>query len=125
MKGVKWKSVSSYGNTYTFEKKGDILEGIYRGFTRTEIEGQERLKHLILPDGKKETVEVWESKVLEVLRQLPLDTPVRIEYQGLGKKKRGMNAPRLFSVNIPEAVELIEMAVESAPKARSKKRKKR
>jgi len=61
------------------------------------------VRTMIVADETLGAVNVWESSGLrDLFDQTEAGDTVRIEYLGLGKAKKGQNAPRLFSCSMKE-----------------------
>lgn len=80
---------------------GDAISGIvtgYRDVPRPKSKGGDtQVMSIELDDGS--TVSVWKSAVLKPLFEEDYtDVAVWIRYDGLGKKKKGQNAARLYTI---------------------------
>ena len=88
-------------------EKHPVIEG-ERGEARevTFDEGtkkERQVQTMIVVDETLGAVTVWESSGLrDLFNQTEAGDVIRIEYLGLGKAKKGQNAPRLFSCSMKE-----------------------
>lgn len=101
-RGMKWKTLGS-GNTWQPEKSGEQLTGNYIGSRATKTQYGKTYLHSI--QVGKETVDVWDSFAVAVLRLLPKKCPVRITFKGV-KKGKGGKTFKQFEVQVPESVKL-------------------
>jgi hypothetical protein len=88
-------------------EKHPVIEGERseaREVTFDEGTKKERaVRTIIVADETLGAVNVWESSGLrDLFDQTEAGDVVRIEYLGLGKAKKGQNAPRLFSCSMKE-----------------------
>lgn len=82
----------------------DGERGEVRAVTMDEGTKKERdVRTFIVQDETLGAVTVWESGMLrDLFDQTEEGDKVHIEYLGLGKAKRGQNAPKLFSCAVAE-----------------------
>lgn len=98
---VKW--TSARGGIVQFHKKGESVTGIYVGFTPNKYEG--RTTYLLNFRGEDgNTFSIWASTVLDPIRELPKNTPVRITF--LGEAGRGKRRYKNFNIEVPEGINL-------------------
>lgn len=90
----------SGGDGFRFTKKGQVLEGIYRGQGKTTYDEKDVIIHKI-ENVDNEVIGIWESKALEVLRTVKKGAIVRIEFLGEKKGKRGRTF-KMFDIQASE-----------------------
>jgi len=83
---------------WTYENDGDFIEGFYVGKKEELGVNEATLYSLETINGVKN---VWGSAILDPkMAFVKVGDKVKITYKGLGEKKAGKNAPKLFKVEI-------------------------
>jgi len=88
-------------------EKNPVLEGV-RGDTQEVVfdkgTRKERTQRLcIVQDETLGAVTLWEASMLKDLFDQTKDgDDIRVEFLGYGEKKKGQNAPKLYSVGVRE-----------------------
>lgn len=91
------------GGAWSPAKVGDSITGTMKGSEsvtqknmQTGKPEQRTVYTIHSTDG--EVLKVWESAGLKGLQRVKKNAPVYIEFIGMGEKKKGRNAPRLYLV---------------------------
>lgn len=80
------------------EREGDVIEGVL--IKKEENVGSNKSMLYTLEKDKKPT-NVWGSTILDQrMVGINLGDLIRITYKGLGEKKSGKNAPKVFKVEV-------------------------
>jgi len=104
-----YKAIGGFADSWDFEKN-PVIEGIWgevRDVTRTVKRGKKMVKEttqvVAFTDDAIGIINVWKSASLVALFDAAQEGDrVWIQFLGMGKKKPGQNAPRLFSCAIAE-----------------------
>lgn len=92
----EWKEAT--GSIWKPENKDDFVEGLLVDIARDVGENNSMLYTVQLKDTG-ENVGVWGSAVLDArMKGIVVGEEVKIEYKGLGEKKAGKHAPKLWKV---------------------------
>ena len=103
-----------YAPTWTPEEIGDSIHGVVSDLPKELTinkgkKNENETRVMEVTDMEGERFAVWQSAVLtplfdeiEELGDDGIGTEIFIEYNGLGKKKPGQNAPRLYTVAVAE-----------------------
>lgn len=103
-----YKAVSGFGESWPGQepKKGVTLEGTLTGFDEYKAPARKGEKHgrvvkiarIEAADGR--TFSVWESSGLRALFAQDEGAEVFLRFDGMGKAKKGQNAPKLYTVAV-------------------------
>lgn len=99
-----YEAIGGFSESWKPEKAGDSIEGTVSGFrdvevTRGKKKEASRIMEIECKDGK--TRSVWHSAGLNSLFERAEEgSQVYIRFEGMGKAKRGQNAPRLYTCGI-------------------------
>ncbi len=86
-------------DTWKPEKEDDSIEGVLVKVQSDVGENESMLYSIEVEKGK--FISVWGSTVLDQRMSLvQVGDKVRITYKGLGEKKGGKNAPKIFKVEV-------------------------
>jgi hypothetical protein len=95
MSNNEWKE--STGTSWKPTEEGDSIEGLLIGVEEHVGQNDSKMYHIEQKDHA--TIDVWGSTVLDMrMAVVKIGEEVKIVYKGLGEKKRGNNAPKLFQV---------------------------
>lgn len=86
-------------------KEGDVLTGIVTSVQEVEQQGKEglRLTHVMHVKTEKALIGLWESATLKPLfKAIGEGQRVWVRYEGLGEKKAGRDAPKLYTAGVLE-----------------------
>lgn len=99
---ANWKEVEQIG-VWKPEEKGDEIEGQLKSVDTNVGSNNSNMYHIETNDG---IIGVWGSVVLDSrLSTVALGSQVKLVFQGLGEKKGGKNAPKLFKVYVDATFE--------------------
>ena len=85
------------------EKDGDCIEGV---FIKAESDVGANKSMLYTIDANKVPTGVWGSAILDQrMAAIVPGVKVRITFKGLGEKKAGHNAPKIFKVEVDRETE--------------------
>lgn len=85
-------------SSWSYQNEGDFIEGILVNVEHDVGENKSNLYHIETPEGVRS---VWGSAVLD--QRMPfvkVGEKVKITFKGLGEKKSGKNAPKIFKVEV-------------------------
>lgn len=91
---------------WTYENDGDFVEGHFISIQKDVGENKSNLYTLRKEDGN--LISVWGSAILDSrMSAIQVNDMVKITYKGLGEKKGGKNAPKIFKVEVDPDKKLI------------------
>ena len=102
-----YRSIGGFAESWQPKKVGDTIEGevtAKREVPRKKAKkGQKKTMLCITVESEQGPLTVWESAgLLPLLTEVEMGDVVYIEFLGMGKKKAGQNAPRLYRTGIAE-----------------------
>lgn len=99
---MAWKEINQ-SPMWKPTDEGDEIEGTLIKVDTNIGKNNSNIYHLDTNDG---VIGMWGSVVLDSrLSQVPLGARVKIVFQGLGEKKGGHNAPKLFKIYVDATFE--------------------
>lgn len=93
-------------STWQYENEGDFIEGHFMSVQEDVGPNKSKLYTIRKEDGSM--VGVWGSTILDSrMAVLQHGDMVKITYKGLGEKKGGKNAPKIFKVEVDAEKKLV------------------